>query len=167
MKDKEIADMTFGINKKALVIANLLNSWSLEEVLVDKMSYSYEQVRDKIQFVSIVTSPFYNFRSSGICLTVNANFMKEKNNLAITFGKADDSDAIVVSHWEMDEIFNPPTSADLPEGEGCLVIKKFKFDGYTEAKTYIENTISKYVEHRLDRLEIANKKKSRKIGQTL
>lgn len=165
--EKDIADMTFGVNKKAIVIANLLNTWSLEDVLTDKINYDYDKIKENIKFVSVRTSPFYNFRSSGICLTVNANFLKEKNNLVITFGKADDSDAIVVSSWEMDDIFNPPTSGDIPEEEGLLNVRKFRHDGYTEAKVYIENTIAKYVERRLEELDVNNKSKSRKIKHNL
>ena len=134
-----IFDPSFGIRPKALAIANMLN-------YREPLYAPYQKFRDGEVYkvdVKFYSSPLYNGRERGICITMSIGF-SDKDAISFWFDENRNSDGIFVQEINPN-LLNPPTLEDTTE-EHYSSRKWFDPDGIVDASDYIFEQFKKHLD---------------------
>lgn len=142
--ENKIFDPTFGVCYKALAIAHYLNN----DVIYIPKELEYT--------VILNSSPFYNGRESGICISIKS-ITSDKEQMNIVFGEQRRSDYIFLDIFFKDTI-NCPSLQDFTE-EDYNKRETFQYDKIHIVASKIEHKIKSYINALLDELKMAEKKK--------
>jgi len=132
MNEKEVLffDPTFGVSQKAIVIANLINA-DIVEIPEDSSTSFY-----------IKTSPFYNGRENGICISIK-NLLSDIEQFNVVFGEHRNSDSIFLDKFAKNT-FNNPTLSDFTE-EDYKNREMFSPDGYVAVAEKVKDLLNSYI----------------------
>lgn len=162
MKDyinKPIIDFTFGIHPVAMSIAYMLGDFYYDIAGEHPDVFEPEFVDNFRNSIEFKTSPFYNGRERGICITMNT-FSSYDKTLHVVFGECRSSDSIFVDKWVGKMTFNNPTVEDFSE-EAYNNRKYFNYNQGFNASQHIQELLKDHVIHLLfeEHKELKQKKK--------
>jgi hypothetical protein len=121
-------DTNFGVQPVAMSILYALKAKAEE-------SRTFEDAR------GVETSPLYNGRERGVCVTVRSHGLR---TFCVVFGENRNSDDIFVTTFERKLALNPPTCSDIPE-EAYKARKYFKPVDVTIAVEHIQTAIRAFL----------------------